>query len=227
MSDEHEHLTTGWEPDLPADDTVLRGFLFAWADHLATVVAAADGRVERSDAALFTDAATDCPFDNTVMLLRPPAEVDVEETLAAADRFFPTERSWLLLSAWPIPRRDPAGWAHVGHPPFMVRPAGGSAPPVPPGLRIVVVDDDQGVADYAHVAGNDDGTPLIHGDLRPETVMVSFNGVCKVSGYGALGVAPPGTEGGGMLPSPRARSPTRAHECPPSACSWATRTTSR
>ncbi|HZH14434.1 MAG TPA: PEGA domain-containing protein, partial [Archangium sp.] len=43
---------------------------------------------------------------------------------------------------------------------------------------------------YAHVAGNDDGTPLIHGDLRPETVMVSFNGVCKVSGYGALGVAP-------------------------------------
>ena len=43
---------------------------------------------------------------------------------------------------------------------------------------------------YAHLAGNDDGTPLVHGDLRPETVMVSFDGVCKVAGYGALSVAP-------------------------------------
>jgi eukaryotic-like serine/threonine-protein kinase len=54
---------------------------------------------------------------------------------------------------------------------------------------LVAADVAMGVH-YAHVAGNDDGTPLIHGDLRPETVMVSFNGVCKVSGYGALGVAP-------------------------------------
>ncbi|PTL80926.1 protein kinase [Vitiosangium sp. GDMCC 1.1324] len=54
---------------------------------------------------------------------------------------------------------------------------------------LIAADVAKGVH-YAHVAGNDDGTPLIHGDLRPETVMVSFNGVCKVSGYGALGVAP-------------------------------------
>ena len=54
---------------------------------------------------------------------------------------------------------------------------------------LVAADVAMGVH-YAHVAGNDDGTPLIHGDLRPETVMVSFSGVCKVSGYGALGVAP-------------------------------------
>lgn len=43
---------------------------------------------------------------------------------------------------------------------------------------------------YAHVAGNDDGTPLIHGDVRPETLLVSFNGVVKVTGYGALAFAP-------------------------------------
>ena len=43
---------------------------------------------------------------------------------------------------------------------------------------------------YAHVAGNDDGTPLIHGDLRPETVMLAFSGRAKVGGYGALAVAP-------------------------------------
>ncbi|WNG36869.1 protein kinase [Archangium violaceum] len=58
-----------------------------------------------------------------------------------------------------------------------------------PFAALIAADVAKGVH-YAHVAGNDDGTPLIHGDIRPETVMVSFNGVCKVSGYGALGVAP-------------------------------------
>jgi len=43
---------------------------------------------------------------------------------------------------------------------------------------------------FAHLMGNADKRPLVHGDIRPETVMVSFNGTCKVSGYGALGVAP-------------------------------------
>jgi serine/threonine-protein kinase len=61
---------------------------------------------------------------------------------------------------------------------------------LPPTFAALVAADVAMGLHYAHVAGNDDGTPLVHGDLRPETVMVSFNGVCKVSGYGALGVAP-------------------------------------
>ncbi|MFY0567345.1 serine/threonine protein kinase [Archangium lansingense] len=61
---------------------------------------------------------------------------------------------------------------------------------LPPAIAALIAADVAMGVHYAHVAGNDDGTPLIHGDLRPETVMVSFNGVCKVSGYGALGVAP-------------------------------------
>lgn len=48
---------------------------------------------------------------------------------------------------------------------------------------------------YAHVAGNDDGTPLVHGDLRPETVMLAFSGRAKVGGYGALAVAPKESKG--------------------------------
>lgn len=58
----------------------------------------------------------------------------------------------------------------------------------------VAVDCALGVH-YAHVAGNDDGTPLIHGDLRPETVMLAFSGRAKVGGYGALAVAPKETNG--------------------------------
>jgi len=61
---------------------------------------------------------------------------------------------------------------------------------LPPPLAALVTADAAMGAHYAHVAGNDDGTPLLHGDIRPETLMVSFSGVCKVTGYGALGVAP-------------------------------------
>ncbi|MGI5860854.1 MAG: protein kinase domain-containing protein [Myxococcales bacterium] len=53
----------------------------------------------------------------------------------------------------------------------------------------LVVDVATGVH-FAHLAGNEDGLPLVHGDLRPETLMLTFDGVAKVSGYGALWVAP-------------------------------------
>lgn len=64
-----------------------------------------------------------------------------------------------------------------------------------PGFATMVVADAAMGVHYAHLAGNDDGTPLIHGDLRPETMMVSFGGVCRVTGYGALGVAPKESDG--------------------------------
>jgi serine/threonine-protein kinase len=58
----------------------------------------------------------------------------------------------------------------------------------------VAVDAALGVQ-YAHLSGNEDGTPLVHGDLRPETLLVTYSGVTKVSGYGALTVAPKETDG--------------------------------
>ncbi|MCU0698864.1 MAG: protein kinase [Myxococcaceae bacterium] len=60
--------------------------------------------------------------------------------------------------------------------------------PAPIATRIII-DACTGVH-YAHLAGNDDGTPLVHGDVRPETVLLSFSGVTKVTGYGALAFAP-------------------------------------
>ncbi len=61
---------------------------------------------------------------------------------------------------------------------------------IPPALAAKIVCDAATGVHYAHVAGNDDGTPLIHGDIRPETLLVSFGGVVKVTGYGALAFAP-------------------------------------
>ncbi|MBJ6765813.1 PEGA domain-containing protein [Myxococcaceae bacterium JPH2] len=63
-------------------------------------------------------------------------------------------------------------------------------PRMPAHFAALVVADAAKGLHYAHVAGNDDGSPLVHGDIRPETLMVSFSGVTKVTGYGALTVAP-------------------------------------
>lgn len=61
---------------------------------------------------------------------------------------------------------------------------------LPPRIAARVVLDACTATHYAHVAGNDDGVPLVHGDLRPETLLISFSGSTKVTGYGALAFAP-------------------------------------
>jgi hypothetical protein len=40
-------LITGWEPEVPVGDTLLRRFVHAWVESLAGPVAAVGGRVER------------------------------------------------------------------------------------------------------------------------------------------------------------------------------------
>ncbi|MGC4116263.1 MAG: protein kinase [Myxococcales bacterium] len=64
-----------------------------------------------------------------------------------------------------------------------------------PAMAARVVADAATGVHYAHLAANEEGIPLVHGDLRPETLMSSYSGVTMVTGYGALSVAP--TEAGG------------------------------
>lgn len=61
---------------------------------------------------------------------------------------------------------------------------------LPPRFAAKVVADAAMGVHYGHLAGNDDGTPYVHGDLRPETLMLTFTGSIKVTGYGALCFAP-------------------------------------
>lgn len=61
---------------------------------------------------------------------------------------------------------------------------------LPPRFAAFVAAEAAAGVHFAHLTGNEDGTPLVHGDIRPETILVSFKGYAKVSGYGALTVAP-------------------------------------
>jgi hypothetical protein len=129
-------LTTGWEPHLPRDDSVLRQFLFAHADRLAEMAGALDGRVEGDADARLVDLSSPFMYDNAVVPLRPLTGDRLGVVLARAAAFYPPNRSWVLVSAWPLPDLSARGLTLVGHPPLMLRPPGGAPPPMPPELRI-------------------------------------------------------------------------------------------
>jgi len=102
------------------------------------------GRTEHWEEAWLADAVSPNPFLNAATLTRPLRDEEAADLTARLDAFFaqrPTGGPWLLWSGWPSPDLAPLGYVLWGHPPVMVRPPGGEAPPVPPDLRIVEARD--------------------------------------------------------------------------------------
>jgi len=136
-----EHLTTGWEPDVAADDSLLRAYLLATVDRGEEIARAAGGRVERTDTAALADAGSPVVFENTVTFLRPVTAAEAREAVDRARDWFPAERAFVVLSIWPVPGAGDLGVALMGHPPFMFRPAGPPAEVRDTGLELREVTD--------------------------------------------------------------------------------------
>ncbi|MGH9225205.1 MAG: GNAT family N-acetyltransferase [Acidimicrobiales bacterium] len=82
-------LTTGWEPDLADDDSLLRRFVYSFADRGRFLATSLGGRHQRSDVADFSDPDPAFVFDNAVTLLQPPAGDAVAAVIEEANRFWP------------------------------------------------------------------------------------------------------------------------------------------
>jgi hypothetical protein len=161
-----EHLTDGWEPDLPVSDTLLRRFLFNLAAFHEVPVAAAGGRVLRRDDFAAADLGRPAAMHNAATLLRPLPFDRPGETLGEVEGFFdgPGTGEAYLWSAWPTPDLRPRGWMLEGHPPLLLRPPGAKpVPPVPPGLRVERVAGVDALRDWERVAV--DGFP--YRELQP------------------------------------------------------------
>ena len=183
-------LTTGWEPDLPHEDSLLRRFVYSFADRSQFVAIALGGRHQRTDLADFADPDSAFVFDNAVTLLRPVDDREVAAIVEEASEFFPPQRTWVLFSVWPLPDLTAAGLELVGHPPFMLRPPG-PAPTVSGGLRIVEVETAEQVAEFDRVLT--EGYPMPGGgavaDARllggPIRLFVGYEGARPVAVSGA------------------------------------------
>jgi GNAT superfamily N-acetyltransferase len=143
-----EGLTTGWEADVGADDSLLRGFVLSTADRSVVLAEAGGGAVRRTDRALFADARSPVLFDNAVTLLHPLTAEEARDVAAEALDFFPVDRPFVLLSVWPIPGAGDLGLELMGHPPFMFRPAGPPPDGWDRGLELREVDDAEGLATF-------------------------------------------------------------------------------
>jgi ribosomal protein S18 acetylase RimI-like enzyme len=143
-----EHLTHGWEPELPAGDSLLRRFVLATADRSAQMARLVGGRALRTVALAAADPVSPVLFDNAAVLLQPPEYIDLAAAMRDLVGFYPPERHFVLLSAFPTPDLTQHGLALMGHPPFMFRPAGGTRPEPPAGLTIREVHDAAALADF-------------------------------------------------------------------------------
>ncbi|MGH2533625.1 MAG: GNAT family N-acetyltransferase [Thermomicrobiales bacterium] len=134
-------LRAGWEPDTPVTDSLLRQFLVNWTAANEAPGRLLGGRSLRRDDLAACDLGRPAPLYNVATLLAPLFPAGVDEIVAALDDFYgfstgANTGSVFLFSPWPSPDLRPHGWTLLGHEPFMLRPAGGTAPPLPPGLRI-------------------------------------------------------------------------------------------
>ncbi|MFC5952469.1 GNAT family N-acetyltransferase [Pseudonocardia lutea] len=147
--------TTGWEDTTPDTDSLTLAAVRAMADRAAAWAAAAGGTVRRVDGLVLADALSPCVFLNAA-LSAGPVDVEAARAVATANTVdepgrVGTGRPWLLVTPYPTPDLRPAGLRLMGHPHFMVRPAGGAAPALPPGVTVTEVDDPDGLAEWATV----------------------------------------------------------------------------
>lgn len=114
----------GWEDDADSD-LLLRSMFEAWVSDVSHNTVAMGGRVEDEGDVVLADVGFASPF-TAMMFLRGPASV---ERVADALPWFTGSHG--VFSPVPTPDLASCGLVAIGHPPFMFRPAGGSAPAGP------------------------------------------------------------------------------------------------
>jgi hypothetical protein len=142
-ADPDERLADGWERDLPSDDTLLRAYVDAFTEMCIAVAHAGGGRVLQDDDVAAADTKSPVGYMNAGVLLAPLPESRAGDVVARLTSFFDEgpRGPWMLFSATPTPDLRPFGLNPVGHPPLMLRPAGGDRRPPPADLEIVEVAD--------------------------------------------------------------------------------------
>lgn len=140
--DADEFLATGWEPQTPATDTLLRQAIevhASWATAVGSALGRPSRHTERWAGAYVADRGA---LTNPVVLTQPLLEVaEFAEVLVEIGEVVPEGVPFFLLSPFPAPDLAELGLVKVGHPPLMVRLPGGAPPPLKPGVTLREVYD--------------------------------------------------------------------------------------
>jgi hypothetical protein len=167
VPDASTHLATGWEPDAPVDDTLVRRAVHLHASW-PTTVAQAIGRPWRWTADWAGGFVADNgALSNPIVLLRPPD--DIGTLLEEVAELVPSGSPYFLLSPWQAHDLTPHGLVLLGYPPLMVRFPAAHDVPLREGVEVLEVHepDELAVAERILVEGYPmpDLEPLSPGDL--------------------------------------------------------------
>ena len=128
-----QQLETGWFPDTPIADNLVRRYLHNQADLTAVLAESQGGEVLREPGVVAGWYDTPVVYNNMAVLTSPLTT----ETLGQVEAFY-SGRSGLLCSAWPTDDLHDRGWVLMGHPMFVVKSPGHLAVPSPSGVTIDV-----------------------------------------------------------------------------------------
>jgi hypothetical protein len=165
-----ERLETGWYPDTPSGDTVIRSYVLATGEWMDAVARASGTAVLRTDDFVVVDEHSAHVLFNTGILFRPVTPERAEAVASEVAGFFRGAEGGpsSLFCPWPT---DLPGFTSGGHPPLMLRAAGGGAPVPPPELEIGLVTTREELGEYEQVLV--DGFPLE--ELQPWRPGVAFH----------------------------------------------------
>ena len=144
---EGEHLTNGWEPDLPPEDTMKRRAVLVHASMPVARAASLDRPWRRTDrwaGARIADGGG--ALVNPVVLTQPVSDDGAAGLVAEVGELIPPDTSYFLLSPWSTPDLAPHGLALLGHPPLMLRLPAPAPRPVPRDVEVREVLDADGLA---------------------------------------------------------------------------------
>lgn len=178
MTTTDHDLETGWCPDTPVGDTLLRRYVCNLAASWEAAATAMQQRTLRRDAFVAADHGRPTGLFNSVVLIQPlPGDDQLRAALDEIEAFYASGAGEVQLwSPWPIPDLTDRGWQLEGHPPLLLRPPSGPVDvDAPDDLRIERVTDADGVDDWCRVAVDgfplDDVAPYEPGDLLDERIL--------------------------------------------------------
>lgn len=166
MSTSTRPLETGWRPDTPVDDSLLRQFLFNQAATNRWLAEARGGRVHETPDVTVAIAGDVSMYLNQALLRRPVLS-DADPVLDQLDGLYAAAGvTGLVVSLWPTPDLGARGWEVVGHPMLLARQPGLTPPGPASACEVSVVEDEAGLRAFEQVMVQ--GYPVAPaGDGRP------------------------------------------------------------
>jgi len=142
-------LEDGWQPTTPSRDSIMRDFVDSSTAYLTSVGRAVGATVVDDVDFAGAHHGAPFPFVNMVVVRRPIPDADWPEQMARIRAGFPGGQPFVITSPFPTPDLRPLGFTLLGHPPFMMRPAGPPVDrPTPVGIRIRPVTDSESLAAF-------------------------------------------------------------------------------